>query len=123
TGEVTAIRGIETASADREIKLVNRTGSDIPLRDKASGIPIGSGMDFGGTDYTWVNGSEITLKGNGTYWQLAPNNQVAFSDHLDSVNAEVSMGSDGLEVISGVYDKNSKEYLTLQEVTGDYSID
>lgn len=98
-GEVDEIRGIETAASDREIKLVNRTGSDIPLRDKSSGIPSGSGMDFGGTDYTWVNGTEITLKGNGTYWELAPNNQVAFSDHLDSVNAQVSVGSDGKIVI------------------------
>ncbi len=117
TGEVEAIRGIETAEADREIKLVNRTGSDIPLRDKESGIPSGSGMDFGGTDYTWVNGSEITLKGNGTYWELAPNNQVAFSDHLDSVNAEVSVGSDGLKVLTGVYNKNTKESVSYTQVT------
>lgn len=116
-GEVEAIRGIETAAADREIKLVNRTGSDIPLRDKASGIPSGSGMDFGGTDYTWVNGTEITLKGNGTYWELAPNNQVAFSDHLDSVNAQVSVGSDGLEVITGIYDMYIGEYITFKEIS------
>lgn len=114
-GEVEAIRGIETAAADREIKLVNRTGSDIPLRDKASGIPSDSGFDFGGTDYTWVNGSEITLKGNGTYWELAPNNQIAFSDHLDSVNAQVSVGSDGLEVITDIYDKRSGRYLSFKQ--------
>ncbi len=117
-GEVEAIRGIETAADDREIKLVNRTGSDIPLRDKASGIPSGSGMDFGGSDYTLVNGSEITLKGNGTYWELAPNNNIAFSDHLDSVNAQVSVGSDGLEVISNVLNKKTGSFDSYKEYTG-----
>lgn len=117
-GEVAAIRGIQSAVDDREIKLVNRTGSDIPLRDKSSGIPTGSGFDFGGTDYTWVNGSEITLKGNGTYWELAPNNQVAFSDHLDSVNAQVSVGSDGLGVITGVYDRYIGENIIFKEYSG-----
>lgn len=126
TGEVIAIRGIQSAVSDREIKLVNRTGSDIILRDKSSGIPTGSGFDFGGSDYTWVNGSEITLKGNGTYWQLAPNNQVAFSDHLDSVNAQVNVGGDGLEVISGVNNLStgiSAEYKEVNEWVDGTEID
>src|SRR5690606_23649170 len=55
--------------------------------------------------------------GNGTYWELAANNQVAFSDHLDSVNAQVSIGSDGLEVITDVYDKVTDEIITLKQTT------
>ncbi len=116
TGEVEAIRGIETAAADRENKYVNRTGSDIILRDKASGIPSGSGMDFGGTDYTWVNGSEITLKGNGTYWELAPNNDVAFSDHIDSVNTDVDITTDNIEYIRNVIDRYTLEPISFKEV-------
>lgn len=106
-GEVDELRGFGYALPGREIKHTNHTGRNIIIRNKYAG-PSNTGYDFGGSDYTFVNGSTITFKSNGGFWQLAPNNQIAFSDHLDSVNTQVSIDPNGLKTLSRILDFSGK---------------
>lgn len=115
TGQVTELRGVESATDGRELKIKNSGSDPIPIIANSTSAPVGSRFNF---SYTLEPGEEITIVSEDSLWDLSPNNQIAFSDHLDSVNAKVSVGSDGLEVISGIFDKDTGETVTFKEFQG-----
>lgn len=114
TGEVNELRGIESATGGKEISIVNSTGKPVNIIQEYSGAPSDSQFSFG---YTLDINEKIYVKDNTNKWDLSPSNQIAFSDHLDSVNAQVSVGSDGLEVITGIYNKFTGKEESFKQVT------
>ena len=109
TGENVTLENVNySGDGGEEFHITNRTGSNLTIL--ATGnfasvltIPAGHMASFKSSDDGWV--------------QSFVNEEVAFSDHLDSVNAKVSVGSDGYKIIVG-NDKYTGEVVSFKEHEG-----
>ncbi len=109
------IRGVVSAAGgNKEFTIDNTSGGSITVENGFVGAPANSSFNIGST-LTIPNGGKAAFKSEDDAWVLGVVNELAFSDHLDSVNAQISVGSDGLEVITGVFDRYIGENISFKE--------
>lgn len=110
------LRGVESVLPEggQEFTIENRTGAPMTVENGFAG-PANSSFNIGST-LTIPNGGKAAFKSEDNAWVLGVVNEVGFSDHLDSVNASVSIGSDGLSILSDIYDSRSGEYISFKEI-------
>lgn len=108
TGENVTLENVNyDTEGNEEFHITNRTGSNLTILGTgnfASGltIPAGHMASFKSSNDGWV--------------QSFVNEEATFSDTLDSVNAKISRGPDGKEVLSGVIDDIIKVPLSFKEI-------
>lgn len=109
TGENVTLENVNyDTEGNEEFHITNRTGSNLTILGTgnfASGltIPAGHMASFKSSNDGWV--------------QSFVNEEATFSDTLDSVNARISTGPDGVEVIEGLVDEVSKKKITFKKTT------
>lgn len=108
TGENVTLENVNyDTEGNEEFHITNRTGSNLTILGTgnfASGltIPAGHMASFKSSNDGWV--------------QSFVNEEATFSDTLDSVNARISRGPDGLDVLSGVFDRNTGEEISFKQL-------
>src|SRR5690606_16489044 len=106
---------VSAENGDEEYTMENSTGVVMTVQANFSGAPANSAF---AEAHTINPGEKKAFKSNGVgKWIEGVVNDVAFSDHLDSVNAQVSVGSDGLEYINGINNTTTGKSISLKEIT------
>lgn len=112
TGSGVVLEGVGYADEENEFSVENRTDGTLSIITNG-GV---ANTEFTSSTTIPVGGTKA-FKGNGTTWDEVPVNEVGFSDSLNSFNAVKSIGPDGLELISGIYDAETGENVSFKEFT------
>lgn len=118
TGPAVELRGIGYAYDGNEVTVENKTNENLIVADNYISAPANTEFNLGGTNLTVLPNTKVAFKASNNQWIQSLNvSSTTFSDTLNSLHAVRSVGSDGLEVISNIQDKNTGEDVTFKELT------